>query len=202
MATDGEENGWVDECDNSQSTDGYTLWCHTNSKYRFYCHTLKQSADGPGLMSLVSAFFFFFQCSPPTIYLLFWISELCVKAKGFSVTFNVSKFPSVTQNETVATFSELSCTSGSYQLWLNRFVGGGRSEIGLWENSWRQHFLLTAAYSEHYSPTLHSHLLRVTWKKSLALARKTSISLCDCATEWKRTAFWADCWKQWYGHGE
>lgn len=76
-------------------------------------------------------FFFFFQCSPPTIYLLFWISELCVKAKGFSVTFNVSKFPSVTQNETVATFSEMSCTSGSYQLWLNRFVGGGRSEIGL-----------------------------------------------------------------------
>lgn len=132
----------------------------------------------------------FFQCSPPTLYLLFWISKLCVKAKGFSVTFNVSKFPSVTQNETAATFSELSCTSGSYQLWLNRFVGGGRSEIGLWENSCRQHFLLTAAYSEHYSPTLHSHLLRVTWKKSLALARKTSISLCVCATEWKRTAFW------------
>lgn len=83
MATDGEENGWVDECDNSQSTDGYTLWCHTNSKYRFYCHTLKQSADGPGLMSLVSAFFLSFSAVHLLFICYFGFQSFVLKPKGF-----------------------------------------------------------------------------------------------------------------------
>lgn len=136
----------------------------------------------------------FFQSSPPTRYVPFLISQLCVfffecvvlfsclAVLELSVAFSVSKFPPVTQNATVATFRKLWWTSHLYQLWLVWFVDGGRSEIALrkqWETT---RCLLRTLFAS-------TPLSALAIEADAALARKTNIYLYDCAPIQRRATF-------------